>query len=389
MANLYSATTTCQNVISATAQDVRNTLDTTQNQALLIDYTNRVQLEMLRWSRWIFLLSAPQRFITQLGVTDYWLGATAGNSQGQYDTGLNLTDIRTIKPGTVFDRTNFTPLQKVDEPPLVAKVAYPDATSRPARPSQWRQAIDTPNVMNIYPAPDNQTLYSPQPEPPICTTATSGALANRLYWVTVTFVDSTGAESTAPRATKIFVPAGKVLVVNPPKEPLIAGTTGIKYDRYNVYAVSSPFGTTLTANQATQQATLISTSSNWQEPNSGLTTTGLNPPTNNAVEPIDGYIIEFRYWKQRKQVAATSDVLQIPDDYKDIVIAGVNALSFQFLNRMPDASAWMQRYREGLTGIIRDINLFPRGSEFIRPDSAGIGGQLPAIESIDLSVLQN
>lgn len=389
---LFTATTTCQNVMDSVARDVRQTLSSTAtpDTTVLIDYVNRIHQDILRTSKWYFLFSAPQEFVTQLGVTNYWLGPTGAGPSNAYDTGLNLTDIRTVKSKTVYDRSNFCALNHIDEAPLVSKVSFADDTSRPGRPAVWRQSVDSPLVMNIYPAPDNQNTYAPQPEPLIVGTTPGGALPDRIYFVAATFVDSLGGESTAPQAAKIYVPAGQLLLVQPPMEPLVSGTSGIKYSRWNVYASNAGVTETIfiQSNQLTRQASLISTGSTWTEPVGGLTTVGTHPPSFNGVEPIDGYIIEFRYLKLRAQVTTAGQVLQVPDDYKDIMVAGVNAYAFAYLTRPQEAAAWMGKFKEGLVQIIRDINFIPRGSEYIQPDPTSIGQRLPAVESIDLSVLQ-
>lgn len=388
---LFSTTTTAQQIMNATSQDVRNQLSgiNAPDNVVILDYVNRVSLEMLQLSKWIFLLSTPQQFVTQLGVSSYWIGPTGTGPSNAYDTGLNLSDVRNIKPKSVLDRSNFRKLGQADEQPLAAKLGYPDATMRPGRPALWRQDETTPNVLNIYPAADNQNTYSPQPISPICTTTPGGALANRIYFVTVTFIDSFGSESTAPFPTEIFVPAGRLLVVNGPVEPLIAGTTGVQYNRYNVYASSAGANETveISGQNTTQQATLIATSSTWTEPTSGLTTIGPPPPGTNSVEPITGYIIEFRYYRQRAQLTLASQVIQIPDDYRHVVIAGTNAYVFQYLFRAPESQRWYQLYQDGIAKIIRDINFMSKGGEYISPDGASVGGFLPAVEVVDLGLL--
>lgn len=387
---LFTTSTTVQSVMDATARDVRQVINstTTPDSIILLDYVNRVHLEMLRASRWQFLLSAPQKFITQLGVTDYWIGPAGGSSFGQYDTGLNLSDIRTIKPGTLFDRTNFRSLQQTVEVPNIARLEYADDTPRLGRPAEWRQAVDTPNVLNIYPGPDNQGIFAPQPEPPIWSVVTGGSLPARFYSLTSTYVDSNGSESTAPRPARVFIPANNLLVVNPPQEPLIAGSSGVKYNTYKVYAVAGTQTGTPPSQSCVFQAGPISTSLAWTEPTSGLLTAGANPPSYNAVEPIDGYIIEFRYYKQRAQITTAGQILQVPDDYKDVVISGVNARAFRYLLRAEESKEQYALYRDGISQIIRDIN-FMHSAEYIKPDPATIGGSLPAVESSDLSTLSN
>src|SRR6266702_745714 len=131
---LFSATTTAQSVINSVAQDVRQTLsatDPTNGQLTLLDYVDRISKEMLRASRWVFLLSTPRQFMTQLGVTNYWIGPTGTGPANAFDTGLNLSNLRIIKPKSVYDRSNFTALGHVDEQPLAARLFFPDGTARP------------------------------------------------------------------------------------------------------------------------------------------------------------------------------------------------------------------------------------------------------------------
>lgn len=388
---LFSATTTAQQIINSTAQDVRQTMsatDPTSGQLTMLDYVDRISKELLRASRWQFLLSAPRTFLTQLGVSNYWVGPVGTGPVYSAETGLNISNLRIIKPKSVYDRSNFTVLGHVDEQPLSARLAYPDSTSRPGRPSMWRQDESNPNVFNIYPAPDNQNTYTPQPEPPICTTTIGGSLPARIYFVSCTFVDSLGGETTAPSPTQVFVPANSLLTVNAPT-PFANSTTGIKYDRYNVYANS--VGTSEVAGLVTQnlilQSSLNSFPASWTESTSGLTTVGVNPPSTNGAEPMDGYFIEFRYYAQRTPVLSLNQVLQVPDDYKDVMIAGVNALTFDYLTRAPDAQKWYAIYKDGITQMIRDINFMAKGGEYIQPDAATIGNNLPAVETIDLSYL--
>lgn len=388
---LFTTTTTAQTVMDAVSQDIRNQLSSskTPDSDVLLDYVNRASLDILKLSKWWFLLSSVQQFITQRGVTNYWIGPTGSAVAGSWDTGLNLTDVRYIKPKSVVDRTNYRPLGSINEQPLSAKLSYADATQRPGRPAVYRQDESTPNVLNIYPAADNQAFYSPQPQSPICTHTAGGSLPARLYFVTVTFVDSLGGESTAPYATQVYVPANNLLVVNPPVEPVATGATGIAYDRYNVYAssVGQSESTYIYFQQTTQQATNISTAAAWTEPGSGLTTNGSNPPSVNGVEPIEGYIIEFRYYRQIIQVTDPGQILQLPDDYKHVIIAGVNALAFQFLFRAPEAQMWEMRYRDGCAKIVRDLNFMSKVGDYFGPDASSVGGFLPTVETTDLSLL--
>ena len=240
-----SSTTSAGDIIARCSQDARKLLDNNDiaERVVLIDYVNRVHTELLRLSRFRFLLSSVQTFNTVLGKTDYWIGVAGGQGVGQVDTGLNLTDVFTIKRGTVFDRTSYHPVFPTSEAPLGAFFAQNNI------PRLWRNDVATPNVINIYPPPDG------------------------------------------------------------------------------VYA------------------------------------------------------IEFRYFKKRQKIVDTSNILQTPDDYNDIIIAGVNEYVAIYLKKPDEAGYWHASFESGKRQMIRDMNLFPRGPEFLRPDpnstTSNTSGGLP------------
>src|SRR6185437_7119219 len=99
-----------QDVINRVSQDIRKQLsatDTTLGQpTILIDYTNRIQLQILRFSRWEFLRSETLYFMTVFGQTDYWIGPTAQLPVGMVNTALNLTDVDYIQQDQVRDYSN-------------------------------------------------------------------------------------------------------------------------------------------------------------------------------------------------------------------------------------------------------------------------------------------
>jgi hypothetical protein len=371
---------TVQNIVDAVSQDVRKLLGNTGNDAnILLDYTDRVHQQLLRVSRWTFLLSAPQQFMTQKGESDYWLGTAGSAPTSVFDTALNLTDIGNIKFDSVFDRSNFRPLKRTDESPLLSKFAFRDGQSRAGRPLLWRNSPDTPNVINLYPAPDNQNTYQPVPEPPDLKTVGGGAKAARTYYVRATYVDSAGLESAASDEAQFYVPANSLLVVQKPNVP-VGAQPGITYGQFNIYIST-------TSNTEQQVATLQS--ADWTEPTSALTF-GAAYPTVNNITPLGGYIIEFRYYKARTTLAALSTVLQIPDQYKDIVVSGVQYHAFKYLKQVQDAQASKAEYQAGIQQIIHDMNLFPQGPQFIRPDSASISSGFPtSLEVSDPSTIFN
>lgn len=103
------------------------------------------------------------------------------------------------------------------------------------------------------------------------------------------------------------------------------------------------------------------------------------PDTLTLMPPADGvYSIEFRYYKTRTAISALGTTLLIPDDYKDIVVAGVNYLAALFLKKFDEAQVWKTEYENGKREMIRDANLFPR-EDFIRPDYVAIPHSSPSI----------
>lgn len=372
---------TVQNIIDATSQDLRKQLGTTGgDQTILIDYTNRIHLQILRFSRWQFLLSAPQRFITELHQTDYWIGTSASTPIGVQDTGLNLSDIHIIKRGSVRDLSNFRKLFKTDERPNLQRFSKEDASMRPQKPRLWRNSSDTPNILNIYPPPDNQNLVQPEPSAPVLGQSAGGSLVQRTYFVKTTLVDTLGGESLSSAAARQVISANNLVVVQPPVLPFAKATSGVLYDRYNVYA-SETEGT-----ETKQNTSPIATTATFTEPTTGLIA-GAALPTTSTLEPMRGYIIEFRYFKTRKQLTVVGDILQVPDEYKDIVIAGVNALVADYLGLDAEFIKWQGRFQSGLVEIIKDKNLHPRGAEFIRPDLAGLISPLPGVETLEEATL--
>jgi hypothetical protein len=361
-------------ITALTSQDIRSQLaNSGTDQSILVSFVERIQLDMLRTSNWTFLLSGAKQFITQTGVTDYWIGATGSQPSGAVDTGLNLTDLKRINEDSVYDRSNFRQLDKIEYKPNAPGLSYADNTSRQDIPRAWVEDPDRPYLFRLFPAPKNANGYQPVPESPICTTTVSGTLPNRIYWVNVTLVDSLGNESTAaPNPTKIFVPANSVLVVNAPVPGITQSASGVQYNQYNVYAYNA--GTTVTSSGygtlTKQTVTPVSITNTWTEPTSGLTTTGTSAPAANNLTPLDGYIIEFKYWQQRPAGLSAGSTLLIPDEYKDVIVAGTNWLASQFINKATDTQYWGGIYQNGLRTMIRDRNLSPK-RDFIQPDTAG------------------
>ena len=374
---------TAQQVISSATTDIMNQIGT--NHPILLDYCNRISLDLLRSTKWDFLQSDVQTFLTRQGVTAYWIGATGANPAGTFDTGLNLTNVKWVKHGSVYDRSNFKTLGSVTEAPVSAVLSYTDGTSRPGRPAVYRNNIDTPFILNIFPAPDQQNIQSPQPEPPLVTIVPGGALPARTYYLIATFVDALGGESTAPAySSPLYIPANNLAVVQSPTTLVSTNDAGVPYNQYNVYASSQ---SNLPQNGTKQTVVPITIGTNWTESPTGLTTTGVNPPSFNSTAPFHGYVIQFRYYQLEVTISSFAQTLQVPDRYVDVMVAGINWLALKFLSRTQEAAEWFGTYRTGLVAMIRDRNQQNRFADYVSPDPSALGGMLPTIETIDLSLL--
>lgn len=368
----YTTFSTVNTIISKVSQDIRLQLAASGNpgQSILIDYVNRTHKQVLRFSRWGFLLSEVQYFMMAYGQTDYWLGPVQSLPEYMVDTGLHLFDIDKLKKDEVRDFSNDRTLKPLGAQPLGPNLNYRSGQTRPNQPAVFYQDNNDPNIMHIWPGSDNQNPYKPSPEPPILQNVLNGgALAQRTYYVTVTFVDSIGGESVhSSVSTFITIPAGKLLTVVSPHLPFSETSSGVIYQSYNVYAAQA---STLSSNaegfETLQNSAPVLIGTNWIEPTSGLTTTGPMPPTQSTIAPMGGYIIGFKYYKTRLSLSQLTDVLQVPEDYDDIIVQGVQYLAWKLLGKSAEAQASQQAYRSGLTEMVWDKNLFP-DNDFIRPD---------------------
>jgi hypothetical protein len=356
---------TVQDVINKVSQDTRLQLSSTQAPGLniLIDYTNRIHKQVLRFSRWPFMLSEPQYFMTSKGQTDYWIGPNNALPINLVPTSLDLKDVAIIKKDSVRDISNDRPLKFVGERPLGPSLNYRSGQTRQGAPAQFYQNSESdPNILHIYPGADNSNTFKPVPTTPALIAATGGALAQRTYFVRVTFVDSLAGESDGSSVSaQIVVPLNQLCTVLTPSLDFDFTASGVQYGWYNIY-MSNTEGT-----ETLQNSTPISIGTNWTEPSTGIISTGVSVPTQNTLAQMQGYIITFRYYKVRMVLANATDVLQVPDKYQDVVVNGVDALVSRLLGQ-PDAfNAFTEAYKGGLTEMVWDKNLFP-DTDFIRPD---------------------
>lgn len=360
---MATATVTGSNIIERVKEDLSDLFVRSGSTSVLIEYTDRIQQMILGQRRWNWMLSTPKRFITERGQTEYWIGATGSQSAGQVDTGLNLTDIREVVQGGVLNRSQHWPLWRTDEAPLVPGWQNYDTSYSEGTPRQYRNDVASPNLLQLYPAPDDGNDYEVKPQAPHATVSTSGALTARTYYIKVTFLDEDGLESASSNTAKQWIDDNEVVVVRAPQPAINEGSIGIRYTHYNVYA-SEVEGT-----ETKQNTSIVAIGSNWTEPDTGLIDTGADAPTDSDITPIRGHVIEFRYYKTHSEITTTASVLLIPNEYRDVVVAGVNMLAAKYLRRLEEISFWNDVYQSGLRRMISDQNPWPGGKRFIKPNN--------------------
>ena len=173
-------------------------------------------------------------------------------------------------------------------------------------------------------------------------------------------MDLAGKESTPSTTARQFVEASKLLTVKAPQPAITAGSAGISYLRYNVYAATTE------DSETKQGAGNIATSSDWTEPASGLTTSGAVVPTASTLDSLRGYVIELRYYKVHSPLTGVNDTVLVPDAFRDAVVAGVNWLGCEYLKDFDRASRWRAVFNEGVARLTRDEHHFGRAL-FVKP----------------------
>ena len=100
----------------------------------------------------------------------------------------------------------------------------------------------------------------------------------------------------------------------------------------------------------------------------------VQPPQSSTISPLYGYVISFHYQRQRLLITASTDILQIPDQYSDVVVAGVNYYANLYTSKGDDinikANMWKREFMEGLAQMRRDLRINFRNTDVIMPDPA-------------------
>jgi hypothetical protein len=96
-------------------------------------------------------------------------------------------------------------------------------------------------------------------------------------------------------------------------------------------------------------------------------------PQTSTIAEMLGYIISFQYQQAKIPITSTTQTLQIPDDYFDVVVAGVNYYVNLYTGKDGDlqakAPAWKKEFMDGLSQMRRDLRINFRNTDVIMPDS--------------------
>jgi hypothetical protein len=107
-------------------------------------------------------------------------------------------------------------------------------------------------------------------------------------------------------------------------------------------------------------------------PSSGLQLPAPSPPQVSSLIPLLGYVIAFYYQQERTQITSSTDLLQIPYQYFDVVVAGVNYYANLYTSKADDlnlkAGNWKREFMEGLAQMRRDLRINFRNNDVIMPD---------------------
>lgn len=351
---------TVQDIMDCVQQNLKETFRASGTPSVLIPYISDVQQQILRRRRWDWTLSGTQRFITERGQSRYWVGSSTYAPDDAVNTGLNLTNIGYVANAGVRSYSTYMSLDPVKNSPLGGSWSTPDGVPVEGAPAQFRTTLAGSGLLELYPAADEGLTYSIVPPAPHSTTATGGALSARTYYLRLTFVDAAGGESEGSTTARQWIAANKLVTVQSPNAPVGAGSAGIGYVSYRVYASTTQGSETL-------QAT-VTLDTDWTESASGLTTNGAAVPGTATIEPLNGHLIEFKYHKRHANLEATTDTLIIPDQYADVVCAGATSMAAQYMGDYERSNYWQNIYERGVTQMIRDDNTGPGVTRYILPD---------------------
>lgn len=253
-------TKTAGDVINAVIQDSQ--VQTT-NRPKLLDYVNRTSLRILRESQWSFLQSDYQKFITKAGVDKYWIG-TGAAPNGYANTGLSLSDAESVLPDSVYDFSNALELSQDSAQVRFGRPFLSKDGSTPLGPPRgYACYVREPNVIHLFPPPDNQNSYFPVPEPSLCTEVAGGVLPGRTYYVQTTYVDTQGGEGTSSISFSSTLAVNTLLSVSSPTTE-VPSALSPQYAFWNVYLGGSEVGPFFK-----QNASPIPIGSPWIEPVDG------------------------------------------------------------------------------------------------------------------------
>ena len=357
------ANTTVGDIVQCAQRNLKHALAASGTPNLLITYVSDIHQQIMRRRRWKWAKSDPQRFVTERGQTSYWLGTSSQTPAGSVYTGHDFTDIQSLDTASVRNLTTGVAMYDAGVPPMGNMDQTEDGAYEEDLPFQFYNSRIYPHLLEVFPSPDEGSEYQIVPPAPHGTVVASGALSARTYYLRATFVDEAGNESLPSTTARQWIAANELVKVKSPTVPVGAGSAGITYNRYRVYASTTEGSETL------QATTSIGT--DWTEAGSGLTTNGATVPTTATIDPLRGYLIEFRYWRKHVNYTDLDEVLIVPDEYADVMCAGVTWMGAQYMKDWDFAHEWERIYQQGVARMSQNEEPW-EAATYIRPDSRSV-----------------
>lgn len=318
----YTQTTTANSIITSCQGDYQKLIGVGNN--MWIDWVDRVHQDLNRVSRWEWLKNVRKQFYCTIGQSTYYL-------KGGTMPGASTITFVAINNNVATITANNTYVIGDGQNVIITGLTHTQLNGTwlllSATPTQFTFA--TTGLTNLSTVADTGTANTNINTNLNCTDLDhmiDGSVINRSLINTQNFTIS---------GTSISISYGRLYLTDIPP-----------YDPAGAWTVPGPPVMYLVDNTG-----VIS----------------LYPP------PDQGYVIEFQYDAVRKTIVNGSDILQVPDYYRNVMVAGVNELAAAYLCSQPGmghfqsaVQYWNASYADGKRSMIRDKQNFPR-TQFIAP----------------------
>lgn len=333
-----NTTTTTAGIIVASCQgDFQRLIGVQNNQ--WVDWIDRVHQRILRHSRWRFQQTQveAQQFYTTAGQVAYFLGS------GTLPGSASITNV-------AIDATQNPPVATI-----TAANNYVVGNGQTVVITGLTHTVLNNTWSLVQAFPGSFTFQMPAGTAGVASTPDTGT-ANTVFNTNLALADlDLIVDGTVLLRGIPGIPQGSVsqTVSN------LAGGGLISTGGLGLYRVTTvPFDISGVWSLPSPPKAFLIRSNNVME---------LYPPPDNK------YTVEFQYQASRAGITNFNSVLQVPDYYRAVVVAGVNELAAAYLAKDPSGARfaqevvyWHDAFEDGLRSMIRDKQLFPRVS-FIAP----------------------